>query len=284
MLSDRTLPVGPVNLPLWLIGVAAALLVAAVLQRTVWRRSKPVWSITNDALVSATAAGIVVWKLTPLLTRFGEIAAAPARLIHYPGGTAGLVAGVLVAVAVALTSLARRRRAMDDEERPAIRRLLAHAAVPLVAAGGGYLALVLVPSPGSTLADLPAYDYLPGYEAQIDPSLPTVVTVWATWCGPCTAQMPEVDRFHERHRDEVNLVAVNLTATEGSLDAIRGYLDESSLGFPVALDVHGAVAAALEVRSTPTTVVFDERGIERARRVGAVNADWLSRRILPFGR
>ena len=284
MLSDRTLPLGPVNLPLWLIGVAAALLVAAALQRTVWKRGKPVWSITNDALVSALLAGIVVWKLTPLLTRFAEVAAAPTRLIYYPGGTPGLLAGLLVAAAVALVSVARRVRAMDDEERPATRRLLAHAAVPLVAAGVGYLAFALVPSSGSSLAELPGYDYLPGHEAQIDPSLPTVITVWATWCGPCTAQMPEVDRFHDRHRDEVNLVALNLTATESSLDTIRGYLDESSLGFPVALDPHGAVAAALEVRSTPTTVVFDRRGVERARRVGAVNADWLSRRVLPFGR
>lgn len=284
MLSDRTLSVGPVNLPLWLLGVLAALVVAAVLQRTLWKRSKPVWSITNDALLSALLAGIVVWKLTPLLTRFEEIAAAPARLLYYAGGTPGLVAGVLAASVVGGLSVWRRLSAAEDQERPGVGAVLAHLAVPLVAAGVGYLAFALVPTPGTPLAELPGYDYLPGYEEQIDSGLPTVVTVWATWCGPCTAQMPEVDRFYDRHGEEVNLVALNLTATEGSLDTVRAYLEESSLGFPVALDADGSVAAALEVRSTPTTVVFDARGVERVRRVGAVNADWLSRRVLPFGR
>lgn len=284
MLSARTLPLGPVNLPVWLIGVAVSLLIAVVLQRTVLRRDRPVWTITNDALLNAVLAGIVVWKLAPLLTRFEEIAAAPARLLYYPGGTPGLVAGALVAAGVALASVVRRVRATEEGERPAPRRLLAHAALPLVAAGVGYLALAIVPAAGSSLEELPAFEYLPGYETEVDAQRPTVITVWATWCGPCTAQMPEVDRFHDRYGEEVNLVALNLTATEGSLDAIHDYLEASSLDFPVGLDERGAVAVALGVRSTPTTVVFDRRGVERARRVGAVNADWLSRRVLPFGR
>ncbi|MFW5742366.1 MAG: TlpA family protein disulfide reductase [Spirochaetota bacterium] len=284
MLSDRNLALGPLNLPVWLIAVLAALLVAVVLQRTVLRRWKPCWSIANDALQGALLAGIVVWKLTPLLSRFDEIVAAPSRLLYYPGGTPGLVAGVVVAAGVGLLIAVRRVRASEGDERPAPRALLLHAAMPVLAAAVGYLVVALIPAAGTSLDALPDYGYLPGYDGRIEPGRPTVVTVWATWCGPCTAQMPEFDRFHERRGGEVNLIALNLTRTESSLETVRAYLEESSLDVPVALDLDGSVSAALGVRSTPTTVVFDARGVERVRRTGAVNADWLSRRILPFGR
>ncbi|MFW5685345.1 MAG: TlpA family protein disulfide reductase [Spirochaetota bacterium] len=52
----------------------------------------------------------------------------------------------------------------------------------------------------------------------------------------------------------------------------------------MALDERGTLGRSLEVRSTPTTVVFDGAGREVARRSGAVNAEWLTRRVLPLVR
>jgi thiol-disulfide isomerase/thioredoxin len=284
MLVDETISLGPVSLPVWILGLLGGILVAFFLQRTVLRHQRPAWTVTNDALLNGVLAGFATWKLTPLLTRFDEIRDAPSRLLYYAGGTAGVVAGALIAVAVALVVIVRRLAKADTADRPRPAALALNATLVLLVGGLAYLSLATIPTDGTRLSELPAYDYLPGYAATFDPSLPTVVTVWATWCGPCTAQMPEFDRFFADHGEDANVVALNLTVSEESLAVIEDYLVESSHSFPVALDRDGRIAAIMDVGSTPTTVVFDSAGRERARRVGAVNADWLARRVLPLGR
>ncbi|MFW6291978.1 MAG: TlpA family protein disulfide reductase [Spirochaetota bacterium] len=277
MLAEQVLRIGPLNLPYWILAVAAALLVVAVLDRTVFRADHDTWSATADALLSGLLAGFVVWKLMPLVTRFSQIRELPSRLLYYPGGIPGVVAGLVVGLAITAYSLVRR-------DVPRDRRTLLHLAMPVSAAGLGVLALALVPVEHEPFTDLEALEYLPGYEISPDESRATVVTVWATWCGPCTAQMPEVERFYRQHGSNVNLIALNLTGTEQSTEVVDSYLEASGLTFPVALERTGTTAASLGIESTPTTIVFDAQGRERARRTGAVNADWLARRVLPFGR
>ena len=213
----------------------------------------------------------------PLITRFAEIRELPSRLLYYPGGNTGLVAGLVVGLGITGYGLIRR-------DVPRNLRTLFHLAMPPVAAGAAMLVFALVPVEHERFTSIEEFEYLPGYELSMKGDRPSVVTAWATWCGPCTAQMPEVERFYRDQGSSVNLVALNLTRTERSTEVVHEYLETSALTFPVALDRSGRIAAALEIVSTPTTIVFDAQGRERARRAGAVNADWLARRVLPFGR
>lgn len=277
MLAEQVIRIGPLNLPYWLIGVGAALLVVAVLERTLFRAHRETWSATSDALLSGLLAGFLVWKLTPLVTRFAEIRELPTRLLYYPGGVPGTVTGIVVGLGITGFLLARRGVRRDL-------RTVLHLGMPLAAAALGVFVLALVPVEHESFTGIEDFEYLPGYGLASAGDRPTVVTAWATWCGPCTAQMPEVQRFYEEHGSSVNLIALNLTRTERSTEVVDAYLEASGLTFPVALDRTGTTAAALEIESTPTTVVFDAQGRERARRTGAVNADWLARRVLPFVR
>ncbi len=277
MLAQRVLRIGPLNLPYWLLGAGAALLVVAVLDRTVFRAHRDTWSATADALLTGLLAGFLVWKLTPLVTRFSEIRELPSRLLYYPGGLPGIAAGIVVGLVITGRGLVRRGVRRDL-------RTVLHLGMPIAAAGLGVLVLALVPVELDRFTAIDELEYLPGHELSIRGDQPTVVTAWATWCGPCTAQMPEVERFYREPGSNVNLIALNLTRTEPSTETVYEYLAASALTFPVGLDRSGGIAAALGVESTPTTIVFDAQGRERARRTGAVNADWLARRVLPFGR
>ncbi len=276
-LADQLLRIGPLTIPVWLVASATGLAIVAIAQRTIWRADRESWSTANDAALSAVLVGFAVWKLTPAVTRIEQIVEAPARLLYYPGGTAGLVAGLLTGIGVG--AVVYLRKASGRRARVAI-----HGAVLLSGAALGFGIASLVPSRAGEPAAIPDFVFLSGYERSLDASKPTVITAWATWCGPCTAQMPEIDRFYANHGEEVNVVTLNLTGTEPSIEAVRGYLGDSGHLFPVALDSSGETARALGITATPTTVVFDAAGRERVRRVGAVNADWFARRVLPLRR
>ncbi len=85
-----------------------------------------------------------------------------------------------------------------------------------------------------------------------------VLDFWATWCGPCLAAMPQVDRaVRDFHDQGVQLIAVNL---EEGPKPIKSMLERHKLNLTVALDRDGVVAGKYQAFSIPQTVVIDREG------------------------
>jgi thiol-disulfide isomerase/thioredoxin len=85
-----------------------------------------------------------------------------------------------------------------------------------------------------------------------------VLDFWATWCGPCLAAMPQVDRaVREFENQGVQLVAVNL---EEGPKPIKSMLERHKLDLTVALDRDGAVAGKYQASAIPQTVIIDSEG------------------------
>ena len=305
MLGSLSIDLGPFNLPVWLIAAAAGLVVALVIERTLLGSRRELFRQANDLLVTGLLWGFLLWKLSPLVTRFREVAEAPLRLLYYPGGTAGLIAGLVGAAAAMVVSRARAvRRVRHTGADPAV--AVAHPPGKIALAVALTLACVLAPvaltrvvpvTPRGNLPDVTVDVLIPetpgvwsaagtqSFRAdarELAAGRPMVLVFWATWCGPCTAQMPEVQRVFERLGESAALFAVNLTATEPGEDAVRSYLDSNGLTFPVILDRADALRGGMQVRATPTNVVLDAAGNERARRTGAVAGSWIERRVLPL--
>ncbi|MCC7355882.1 MAG: redoxin domain-containing protein, partial [Anaerolineae bacterium] len=105
---------------------------------------------------------------------------------------------------------------------------------------------------------------------------------WATWCGPCRSEMPEIVKAYEKHKDE-GLVILAVNVEEGPQE-VKEFTNTFKMTFPITLDTKGKVIDAYGVRAMPTSLFVDSQGIIRARWQGALTGDQLEehlRTILP---
>lgn len=102
---------------------------------------------------------------------------------------------------------------------------------------------------------------------------PTVLNLWASWCGPCREEMPEVQRFATSHPD-VRVVGV---AINDSPDAAVEFATEVGVRFPLGIDQGDRVADAHGVTGLPMTLILDRRGRVAATWAGPITAADLER-------
>ncbi|BAO44250.1 TlpA family protein disulfide reductase [Thiolapillus brandeum] len=93
-----------------------------------------------------------------------------------------------------------------------------------------------------------------------------IVNFWATWCPPCRAEMPSMQRAWEQLREEgVMMLAVDVGEDE---DAIFEFTASYPVEFPILLDTDSSVSEAWKVQGLPTTFVIDQWGRKVYRAVG----------------
>jgi peroxiredoxin len=106
---------------------------------------------------------------------------------------------------------------------------------------------------------------------------PILVNLWASWCLPCRAEMPAMQRLYTDLQDTGFLIlAVNATSQD-NLPAVEAFVTELGLSFPVLLDTGGQVSAAYELRSLPTSFFIDSQGTIREVIIGGPMSEALLR-------
>lgn len=106
-----------------------------------------------------------------------------------------------------------------------------------------------------------------------------VLNYWATWCAPCKAEMPMMDAFHRRHKEEgFEIYAIT---TEDSVPPRQLQRLASILSFPLSNKIrtssYGLIRGAV-----PTSYVIDRAGNIRYAKAGAFNAREFEALILPL--
>lgn len=102
-----------------------------------------------------------------------------------------------------------------------------------------------------------------------------LVNFWATSCGVCLQEMPDLIATWRRYRSRgFEVIAVAMSYDEP--EQIRAYMAKRSLPFPVVFDRDGALAREFEgVRATPTTLLIDRAGKRISKTVGIIDFEKL---------
>jgi cytochrome c biogenesis protein CcmG, thiol:disulfide interchange protein DsbE len=97
---------------------------------------------------------------------------------------------------------------------------------------------------------------------------PVLLSLWASWCPPCKAEMPAFEKVYRQYANQgFTVVAVN-ASNQDSLEDAQAFVQANGLTFPILLDTDGRVSQLYELRSLPTTFFIGRDGVIREVVVG----------------
>ena len=97
---------------------------------------------------------------------------------------------------------------------------------------------------------------------------PVVLNFWATWCGPCREEMPELQSAAERYEPGIRIIGVD----QGESPAVvQEFLDELGVTFAVPMDEEMTIGDRYRIIGLPTTFFIDNEGIVRQVWAGEMN-------------
>jgi thiol-disulfide isomerase/thioredoxin len=87
-----------------------------------------------------------------------------------------------------------------------------------------------------------------------------LINFWASWCGPCHQEAPDLVRLHEKHGDRLDIYAINVSKMD-SLSNAEEFVEEYQFKFPVLLDTENEVTSKYNIRAYPTNILVDTNGV-----------------------
>jgi len=89
---------------------------------------------------------------------------------------------------------------------------------------------------------------------------------WASWCGPCKASFPWMEKMHRRYRQQgLKIIAVNLDQEQ---QLAKDFLKENTASFDIVFDKQGTLAQAFNVETMPTSYLINRSGEAKIKHSG----------------
>jgi thiol-disulfide isomerase/thioredoxin len=129
---------------------------------------------------------------------------------------------------------------------------------------------------GSTMPDYTA-KMLDGSKFELAARRDKVVllNLWATWCGPCRFEIPELEKLHAAYGAK-GFEVIGVSLDEGGADTVKAFATEEKMTYPIVLDPDGKLADVFETSVLPTTALIDRQGRILWKHYGQIQANDLT--------
>lgn len=136
---------------------------------------------------------------------------------------------------------------------------------------------VSFPAPDLTLTDLDGVSRsLADYRGQV-----VLVNLWATWCPPCKEEMPALQAFYDKYREQ-GFVVIAINDGDPTADVLQ-FVKDYQLTFPVWLDpTYIATEQAFKTLTLPSSFVIDRTGTIQLQWVGGISRRALEQHVSPL--
>ncbi len=135
------------------------------------------------------------------------------------------------------------------------------------------------PAPDFTLVDQFGNEHtLSDYQGKT-----VFLNFWATWCGPCKREMPEIQALYERYNENSDdLIVLGVANPKSSAyphnadvfqEEVEAFLENGGYTFPVVMDTTGEIFGAYGIRSFPTTFMISSDGTVFGYASGSLTGD-----------
>jgi peroxiredoxin len=98
-----------------------------------------------------------------------------------------------------------------------------------------------------------------------------MLNFWATWCPPCKAEMPEMEKFSKQMDKDQVILAVNIDPQND----VKGFANKNGITFPILLDENDQVNGIYQILSIPTTYFIDRNGVIQNKFTGGMTIDMM---------
>ena len=105
---------------------------------------------------------------------------------------------------------------------------------------------------------------------------PIILNFWASWCGPCKMEMPEIQKFYEQYGDQIHFLLVSV---DESVDTAKAFVSDSGYTFPVYFDTTSEGAYTYGASSIPLTFFIDAEDNLTAYYMGAMSQSILQQGV-----
>lgn len=98
-----------------------------------------------------------------------------------------------------------------------------------------------------------------------------LLNFWATWCPPCKAEMPDMEKFYQENKNsDLVILAVNLGEDK---QTVKSFIDKNKYNFNILLDSDQDVAIKYNIVSIPTSFFIDKESNIVSRKIGAMTIE-----------
>jgi len=106
-----------------------------------------------------------------------------------------------------------------------------------------------------------------------------IVNIWATWCPPCVAETPSLDKLYSMFKDE-GLVLLAVRVDKEGKSVVEPFIKKKNLTFPVLLDPDSRVAGLYRTTGVPESFIVKKDGVIDNKIEGAIN--WTSPKVIDY--